>query len=135
MPSGAVLEGRAPPSNPKSAGLPGATRQRVGLPLRSLIKLSPPPPQRPRNTSRGLLTLSRKHTRPFKALNIAMLLVIADTVGCLHEDAVRLLCHGAIVKASCNVDNGGLVGREPGNHPFGLRRAAIFSRHQADPGL
>jgi len=34
MPSGAVLEGRGPPLQPKSAGLPGITRQRVGLPLK-----------------------------------------------------------------------------------------------------
>ena len=34
MPSGAVLEGRAPPFQPKSAGMPGITRQRVGLPLK-----------------------------------------------------------------------------------------------------
>jgi len=42
MPSGAVLEGRPPPQS-KSSGLPGITRQRVGLPLKYLIKLSPPP--------------------------------------------------------------------------------------------
>ena len=34
MPSGAVLEGRGRPLQPKSAGLPGITRQRVGLPLK-----------------------------------------------------------------------------------------------------
>jgi len=33
IPRGAVLEGRGPPLQPKSAGLPGTTRQRVGLPL------------------------------------------------------------------------------------------------------
>jgi hypothetical protein len=55
MPSEAVLEGRGFPLQTKSAGLPGITRQRVGLPLKiltppppppppPLIKLSPPPP-------------------------------------------------------------------------------------------
>ena len=34
---------------------------------------------------------------------------LADTVGRLHEDAVRLLYHAAIVKASGNVDNGVLI--------------------------
>jgi hypothetical protein len=34
MPSGAVLEGRGRPLQPKSVGLPGITRQRVGLPLK-----------------------------------------------------------------------------------------------------
>ena len=34
MPSGAVLEGRGRPLQPKSTGLPGITRQRVGLPLK-----------------------------------------------------------------------------------------------------
>jgi len=34
MLSGAVLEGRGRPFQPKSAGLPGITRQRVGLPLK-----------------------------------------------------------------------------------------------------
>jgi len=34
MPSGAVLEVRGRPLQPKSAGLPGITRQRVGLPLK-----------------------------------------------------------------------------------------------------
>jgi len=34
MPSGAVLEGRGRPLQPKSAGLPGIMRQRVGLPLK-----------------------------------------------------------------------------------------------------
>jgi len=34
MPSGTVLEGRGPPLQTKSAGLPGITRQRVGLPLK-----------------------------------------------------------------------------------------------------
>ena len=46
MPSGAVLEGRGRPLQPKSAGLPGITRQRVGLPLKifrlnSLLLLPP----------------------------------------------------------------------------------------------
>ena len=34
MPSGAVLEGRGRSLQPKRAGLPGITRQRVGLPLK-----------------------------------------------------------------------------------------------------
>ena len=43
---GAVLEGRGRPLQPKSAGLPGITRQRVGLPLKifrlnSLLLLLP----------------------------------------------------------------------------------------------
>jgi len=45
--------------------------------------------------------------------------------------AVRLLCHAATVKASGNVDNGGLIGLEREDHRFGFRRAAIFRRHQA----
>jgi len=51
----------------------------------------------------------RKHTRRYKALNIAFLLVLADTVGRLHEDAVCLLYHAATVKASGKVDNEGLI--------------------------
>jgi len=52
MPSGAVLEGRGRPLQPKSAGLPGITRQRVGLPLKifrlnSLLLLPPSPPGAP----------------------------------------------------------------------------------------
>jgi len=39
MPSGAVLEGRGLPLQPKSAGLPGITRQRVGLPLK-MVRLN-----------------------------------------------------------------------------------------------
>ena len=46
-----------------------------------------------------------------KALRIALLPVVADTVGYLHEDAVRLLYHAATVKASGNVDHEGLIGR------------------------
>jgi len=46
MPSGAVLEGRTPFLQPNSAGQPGITRQRVGLPLKifqlnSLLLLLP----------------------------------------------------------------------------------------------
>jgi len=74
----------------------------------------------------------RKHTRPFKALNIAFLPVLADTAGRLHEDAVRLLYHAATVEASGNVDDEGLIGREREDHRFGFRRAAIFRRHQAE---
>jgi len=54
----------------------------------------------------------RKHIRPCKALSIACLPVIANTVVRLLEDAVRLLYHGATVKASGNVDNEGRIGRE-----------------------
>ena len=36
MPSGAVPEGRGFPLQPKGAGLSGATRQRVGFPLKIL---------------------------------------------------------------------------------------------------
>jgi len=36
IPSGAVLVGRGPPLQPKGAGLSGATRQRVGFPLKIL---------------------------------------------------------------------------------------------------
>ena len=43
-------------------------------------------------------------------LHIALLPVVADTVGYLHEDAVRLLYRAATVKASGNVDNEGLIG-------------------------
>jgi hypothetical protein len=50
----------------------------------------------------------RKHTLTYKALNTAFFPVIADTVGSLHEDAVRLLYHAVTVKASGNVDNEGL---------------------------
>jgi hypothetical protein len=77
----------------------------------------------------------RKHTHPYKALNIALLPVVADTVGYLHEDAVRLLYHAATVKASGNVDNEGLIGREREDHRFGFRRANIFRRYQAELGL
>jgi len=72
----------------------------------------------------------RKHTRPYKALNIAFLPVIADT------PAVRLLYHcAATVKASGDVDNEGLIERERVDHRFGFRRATIFRRHQAELGL
>ena len=37
--------------------------------------------------------------------------MVADTVGYMHEDAVRLLYHAATVRASGNVDNEGLIGR------------------------
>jgi hypothetical protein len=76
----------------------------------------------------------RKHTRPYNALHIAFLPVIADTAGYLHEDAVRLLYHAATVKASGNVDNEGLIGRERDDPRFGFRRVAIFRRHRADLG-
>ena len=36
MPSGAVLEGRGSPLQPKGAGQPGITRKRVGFPLKIL---------------------------------------------------------------------------------------------------
>ena len=77
----------------------------------------------------------RKHTQPYKSLHIALLPVVADTVGCLHEDAVRLLYHAATVKASGNVDNEGLIGRAREDHRFGFRRANIFRQYQADLGL
>ena len=60
--------------------------------------------------------------------------MIADTVGYLHEDAVRLLYHAATVKASGNVDNEGLIGRAREGHRFGFRRANIFRQYQADLG-
>jgi hypothetical protein len=44
MPSGAVLEGRGRPLQSKSAGLPGITRQRVGLPLKIFRLNSQAPP-------------------------------------------------------------------------------------------
>ena len=68
-------------------------------------------------------------------LHIAILPVVADTVGYLHEDAVRLLYHAATVKASGNVDNEGLIGRAREDHRFGFRRANIFRQYQADLGL
>ena len=42
-----------------------------------------------------------KHTDPYKALNIAFLPVLADTVGRLHGDAVRLL-YGAPALSCCH---------------------------------
>ena len=53
-------------------------------------------------------------------LHIAFPPAMADTVGYLHEDAVRLLYHAATVKASGNVDNEGLIGREREDHRFGF---------------
>ena len=47
----------------------------------------------------------------------------------------RLLYHGPTVKASGNVGNEGLIGREREDHRFGFRRTAIFRRYQADLGL
>ena len=69
------------------------------------------------------------------SLHIALLPVVADTVGYMHEDAVRLLYHAATVKASGNVDNEGLIGRAREDHRFGFRRANIFRQYQADLGL
>ena len=51
-----------------------------------------------------------------------------------HEDTVRLLYHVATIQASSNVDNEGLIGRGRQDHRFGLRRASIFRRLQADLG-
>jgi len=65
---------------------------------------------------------SRKHTRPYQALYIAFLPVLADTVGRLHEDTVRLFYHGATLKASGNVDNEGLIGRDREDHRFAQQR-------------
>jgi hypothetical protein len=52
-----------------------------------------------------------------------------------HEDAVRWLYHCATVKASGNVYNKGLIGRESEDHRVGFLRAAIFRRYQANMGL
>jgi hypothetical protein len=60
---------------------------------------------------------------------------ITDTLGYLHEDAVRLFYHAATVKASGNVDNEGLIGRAREDHRFGFRRVNIFRHYQADLGL
>ena len=46
MPSRAVLEGRSPPLQTKSAGLPGITRQRVGLPLKIFDQTLPSSPSK-----------------------------------------------------------------------------------------
>jgi len=45
----------------------------------------------------------RKHSRAYKALDIAFLPVLADTLGRLLADALRLLYHAATLKASGNV--------------------------------
>ena len=63
----------------------------------------------------------RMHTRPYKALHTALFPVVADTVGYLHQDAVRLLYHADTVKASGNVDNEGLIWRAREDHRFGFR--------------
>ena len=55
----------------------------------------------------------RKHTQPYKAKHIALLPVVADTVGHLHADAVRLLYHAATVKASAP-PRGGFYSRDRG---------------------
>jgi hypothetical protein len=44
----------------------------------------------------------------------------------------HLLYHAATIKASGNVDNEGLIGREREDHCFSLRRVAIVLLHQAD---
>jgi len=85
MPSGAVPEGRGRSLQPKSAGLPGITRQRVGLPLKifrlnSLLlllllldanKASPPPPPPPPPPKRVTASFSfwREHFWPYFHVN------------------------------------------------------------------
>jgi len=70
-----------------------------------------------------------KHTHPYKTLHIAFLPVIADTVGYLHEHAVRLLYRAATVKAAGNLDNEGLIGRGSSlRHPKGEYLPALPGR-------
>jgi hypothetical protein len=70
----------------------------------------------------------------YLVINVRPPPVLADAVGRIHADAVRLLYHAATVKASGNVDNEGLIGRERDDPRFGFRRVAIFRRHRADLG-
>jgi len=79
----------------------------------------------------------RKNKSPYKALNIAFLPVIADTVRRL-----RMRCACSIMRplsrhlaTSTTRPSEGLIGREREDHRFGFRRATIFRHHQAELGL
>jgi len=58
MPSGAVLEGRAPPLHPRALACLVSRDSELAYLLRSLIKLSPPPPHEPCQLRHALLPLA-----------------------------------------------------------------------------
>ena len=59
MPSGAVLEGQGPPLRPRALACLVSRDSELAYLLRSLIKLSPPPPSREQRARAGRQFMSK----------------------------------------------------------------------------